>query len=134
MNTQLLHEVNLYSSGDVTIPNKMTFTVDSDLNEESPKFTLNCTSTGGPATNVTWARDSEAVSRGMTVLDDPVNATYTHTLTVAGRLGGQYQCTVSNNKPSEVSASFTVQGKREHKERAREGGCICHLLMCMCTS
>ena len=58
------------------------------------------------------------------MLDDPVNATYTHTLTVAGRLGGQHQCTVSNNKPSKVSASFTVQGKREYKERAREGGCI----------
>ena len=55
------------------------------------------------------------------MLDDPVNATYTHTLTVAGRLGGQYQCTVSNNKSSEDSANFTVQGKRESKERAREG-------------
>ena len=127
MNTQLLlgpHEVNHYSSGDVTIPNNMTFSVDSDLNGESPRFTLTCTSTGGPATTVAWARDSEAVSGGMTVLDDPMNATYTHTLTVAGRLGGQHQCTVSNNKPSEVSASFTVQGKREYKERTREGGCI----------
>ena len=103
------------------MPNNMTFTVNSDLNGESPQFTLNCTSTGGPATTVNWTRDSEAVSGGMTVLDDPVNATYTHTLTVTGRLGGQYQCTVSNDKPSNDSASFTVQGKRESKERAREG-------------
>ena len=65
----------------------------------------------------------------MTVLDNPMNATYTHTLTVTGRLGGQYQCTVSNNKPSEASASFTVQGKRECKERARETECIHHLLV-----
>ena len=44
------------------------------------------------------------------MLDDPVTAQYTHTLTVTGRLGGQYQCTVSNNKPSQDSAQFTVQG------------------------
>ena len=97
-------------AGDVTIPGDMTFTEDSDLNGESPQFTLTCTSTGGPATTVTWTRDSEAVSGGMTVLDDPVTAQYTHTLTVTGRLGGQYQCAVSNKKPSDGTASFTVQG------------------------
>ena len=101
----------LHSAGDVTIPGNMTFTVDSDLNRESPQFTLTCTSTGGPATTVTWTRDSETVSGGMTVLDDPVTAQYTHTLTVTGRLGGQYQYTVSNNKPSQGSASFDVQGE-----------------------
>jgi len=124
MNTQLLldpHEVNLFSSGDVTIPNSMSFTVDSDLNGESPRFTLTCSSTHGPATTVIWTRNSEVVSGGMTltVLDDPVNATYTHTLTVTGRLGGKYQCNVSNNKPSEASASFTVQGK-ENVRREQE--------------
>ena len=112
--------MNLYSSGDVTIPKSMTFTLDSDLNGESPQFTLTCTSIGGPATTVTWTRDSEAVSGGMTVLDDPVTANYTHTLTVAGRLGGQYQCNVSNNKPSYDSASFTLQGKRECNETEQE--------------
>ena len=98
-------------AGDVTIPGGMNFAVDSDLNGESPQFTLTCTSTGGPATTVTWTRGSETVSGGRTVLDDPVTAQYTHTLTVTGRLGGQYQCTVSNNKPSDGTASFTVQGK-----------------------
>ena len=128
-----MHYMNLYSSGDVTIPKRMTFTVNSDLNGESPQFTLICTSTGGPATTVTWTRDSETFSGGMTltVLDDLENATYTHTLTVTGRLGGQYQCTVSNNKLSKDSASLTVHGKRESKERAREVQCICHLFICM---
>ena len=98
----------LHSAGDVTIPGGMTLTVDSDLNGESPQFTLTCTSTGGPATTVTWTRDSETVSGGMTVLDDPVTAQYTHTLTVTGRLGGQYQCTVSNNKPSSVTAELII--------------------------
>ena len=98
-------------AGDVTIPDGMTFTVDSDLNGESPQFTLTCTSTGGPATTVTWTRNSETVSGGMTVLDNPVTAQYTHTLTVTEELEGQYQCTVSNNKPSGGTTNFTVQGK-----------------------
>jgi len=106
------YTTKLYSSGDVVIPSSMVFTVNSNLNGESPQFTLTCTSTGGPATTVTWTRDSETVSGGMSVLDDPVTAQYTHNLTVTKRLGGQYQCTVSNNKPSQKSASFTVQGRR----------------------
>jgi len=89
----------------------MTFNVDSDLNGESPQFTLTCTSTDGPATTVTWTRDSETVSGGMTVLDNPVTAQYTHTLTVTGRLGGQYQLTVANNKPSHATVNFIVQGE-----------------------
>ena len=101
---------SLCSAGDVTIPNGMAFTVDSDLNGDSPQFTLTCTSTGGPATTVTWTRDSEDIPGGMTVLYDPVTARYTHALTVTGRLGGEYQCTVSNNKPSQGSTGFSVQG------------------------
>jgi len=100
------------TAGDVIIPNGMTFNVDSNLNGESPQFTLTFNSTGGPATTVTWTRDSGTVSGGMTVLDDPVTAQYSHTLTVTGRLGGQYQCTVSNNKPSSANATaqLSVQG------------------------
>ena len=91
----------------------MTFTVDSDLNGASPQFTLTCISTGGPATTVTWTRDSDTVTEGTeTVLDDPVTAQYTHTLTVTGRLGGLYTCTVANDKPSEDSAQLNVQGRK----------------------
>ena len=89
----------------------MTFTVDSDLNGASPQFTLTCITTGGPATTVTWTRDSDAVTEGTeTVLDDSVTAQYTHTLTVTGRLGGLHTCTVANDKPSEDSAELNVQG------------------------
>ena len=89
----------------------MTFTVDSDLNGASPQFTLTCISTGGPATTVTWTRDSvTAMGDVVTVFNDVAIATYTHTLTVTGRLGGDYQCTVSNVKPSEAVADFTVEG------------------------
>ena len=75
--------------------------------------TLTCISTGGPATAVSWTKDSIVVTEGpQTVLDNPVTAQYTHTLTVteAGRQGGLYTCTVANNKPSTASASTTVHG------------------------
>ena len=88
----------------------MGFTLSFGINGESLRFTLTCTSTGGPATTVTWTRDTQKVSGGMTVLDDPVTTQYTHTLAVTGRLGGQYQCIVSNNKPSTASAQLTLTG------------------------
>ena len=97
-------------TGDITIADNMTFTMESGFDEDTPQFTLTCISTGGPASTVIWTRDSETVSGGRTVLDDPVTAQYTHTLTVTGRLGGQYQCNVSNNKPSQDSAQLTVAG------------------------
>ena len=89
----------------------MTFTVDSDLNGDSPQFTLTCISTGGPATTVTWIRDSEEASgESVSVLTEPVTAQYTHTLTVNGRLEGQYKFTASNNKPSTAAVVYTVLG------------------------
>ena len=73
------------------------------------QFTLTCVSTGGPATTVTWTRDSQTVTEGTeTVLDDPVTAQYTHTLT--GSTAGLYTCTVANNKPSSNSAQIFVIG------------------------
>ena len=105
--------------GDITITSGV---VDSDLNGTNPQFTLTCISIGGPATNVTWARDSVTVTEGTeTVLDDPVTAQYTHTLIVTERQGGLYTCTVANNKPSSDSASYTVQGNN-----------IIILYMCIC--
>ncbi|CAI8028270.1 hypothetical protein GBAR_LOCUS16140, partial [Geodia barretti] len=55
-------------------------------------------------------RDSTTVTQGtVTVLNDPVTAQYTHTLTVT--TAGVYMCTVANNKPSSASsASFTLEG------------------------
>ena len=85
--------------------------MDSDLNGASPQFTLTCISTGGPATTVTWTRDSTTVTEGTkTLLNDSVTAQYTHTLTVTGKLPGLYRCTVTNNKPSGRMETFTVQG------------------------
>ena len=62
--------------GDITIMgNQVTF--------DSDQLTLTCISTGGPATTVTWIRDSTTLTEGThTVLDNPETAQYTHTLTV----------------------------------------------------
>ena len=97
--------------GDVNISGGVEVTVNSDLNGDSPQFTLTCISTGGPATTVTWTRDSTTVTEGTeTVLDDPVTAQYTHTLTVTGRRPGTYTCTLENNKPSIDLATVTLTG------------------------
>ena len=97
--------------------------MNSDLNGESLQFTLTCISTGGPATTVTWTRDSTTLTEGTeTVLDDPETAQYTHNLTVTGRVGGVYTCTVANNKPSTASANITLQGIRVALE-SQDGWC-----------
>ena len=100
-NDVAMHFVNV--SGDITI-------MGDEVTFDSDQLTLTCISTGGPATTVTWTRDSTTtVTEGTeTVLDDPETAQYTHTLTVT--TGGEYTCTVENNKPSSDSATITVPG------------------------
>ena len=77
-----------------------------DIDGASPQFTLTCISTGGPATNVTWTRDStSSVTDGSrSVLVNATTAEYIHTLNVTGA-EGNYTCTVANNKPSKASAT-----------------------------
>ena len=96
--------------GDITLSDIIEFT--SIGGDSTPLFTLTCISFGGPATTVTWTRDSVTITEGNeTVLNNPVTAQYTHTLTVTERLEGFYTCTVSNNKPSNDSSSLRVKGK-----------------------
>ena len=75
---------------------------------DSDQRKLTCISTGGPATAVSWTRDSTTViTEGTeTVLNDSVTAQYNHTLTVT--VSGTYTCNVSNNKPSWASSSITL--------------------------
>ena len=98
--------------GDISITTDTLDFVLAGINEaNTPEFNLTCISTGGPATTVTWTRDSVTVKGTETVLDDPVTAQYTHTLTVTGRQAGLYTCTVANNKPTSDSSSLRVKGK-----------------------
>ena len=107
----------MFSSGDVVV-SAIQFQWTSELNATTPTFTLTCTSTGGPATTVSWTVNNSAVTEDSAhsitsqVLTDAETATYTHTLTVTGRLVGEYECNVSNNKPSSSSGMLTVVGKK----------------------
>ena len=90
------------------------FTLDSEAIAADPQFTLTCISTGGPATTVTWTRDSQtAVGDSVTTLINAVSAEYSHTLTVTGRLGGLYTCNVSNSIPSHDNTRDRINGKTD---------------------
>ena len=96
----------------MAIDGEIGFTLISELTADKPQFTLTCISTGGPATSVTWTRDSTTVTEGNeTVLNDPVTAQYIHTLTVTGRLPGLYRCNVSNSISFKISSEQNIEGK-----------------------
>lgn len=77
---------------------------------------LTCISVGGPATTVSWARvstDSTNIllsdNSRVTVLNDKNTANYTHTLSITGEIEpGNYECLVSNNKPSSSKAGAMI--------------------------
>ena len=96
------------TTGDVSISGGVTLNVDTD--GTSSQFTLTCISTGGPATTVTWTRDSTPVTEGSeTVLQNPITAEYLHTLNVTRDIKGKYTCTVTNDKPSNASATLECE-------------------------
>ena len=110
----------LPSTGQVIISGEITFQLNTDPATDPPVFTLTCTSTGDPATTVSWSRDGTMLSDDSnhditSQVTDTVTATYTNTLTVTGRLAGQYECNVSNSRtPSGSTRSLTVVGKGLH--------------------
>ena len=70
--------------------------------------TLTCTSTGGPATTVTWRRDGVVITLNDTYkqsksLVDPVNGSYKTVLNIdlcvdESDIVGTYNCTVQNDR------------------------------------
>ena len=82
--------------------------------------TLTCTSTGGPATNVTWMRDGVVITLNAThhqtkSVVDAVNGTYQTVLTINSSVGqsdivGTYNCTVENDR-GESSETVVVSGE-----------------------
>ena len=90
-----------------------------DINSDSRSpFTLNCTSSGSPATTVTWTKDGVVLRASGTyqmtqVLQDGVTATYSNLLVVrAGPYAviGDYSCEVSNSIGSD-RRNATFRGK-----------------------
>ena len=105
-----------WSAGEVRVDGEIGFTLISELTAEQPQFNLTCNSTGGPATTVTWTRDSgeelETIfEETEIVLNDPVTGEYTHTLTLTGSLPGGYNCTVANSISSDTSTEMNIEGK-----------------------
>ena len=105
-------------TGQVTISGEISFQLNTDSATDPPVFTLTCTSTGGPATTVSWRRNGEILTEFSSysvtsqILLDTETATYNHTLRVTGRLEGQYQCSVSNTRTlSGSSRSLAIAGK-----------------------
>ena len=92
----------------------------TSLTFDDQSRTLNCTSTGGPATNVTWSRDGVVIALNTTHQQtkrvvDPVNGTYQTVLTIDPSVGwsdivGTYNCTVQNDR-GESSETVIVTGE-----------------------
>ena len=122
--------------GDVELQD-LNFSVDYDLNGDWPQFTLACNSFGGPATIVIWTRNNVALTEENnteTVLNNQQTASYTHTLTVTEKEGGNYTCTVANAKPSSSRKCYSVKGKYDCM---RSSQCIVFhvpfaVLQCIC--
>ena len=86
----------------------------------SQSRTLTCTSTGGPATTVTWRRDGGVITLNATYQQtirvvDPVENTYQTVLTIdpsVNRIVGTYNCTVENAR-GRSSITMVVSGNGE---------------------
>ena len=93
-------------------------TIDLTYNDQSR--TLTCTSTGGPATTVTWRRDEMVIALNATYqqtksLVNPVTGTYQTVVTIDSSLDqrnivGTYRCTVENDRGSS-SETVVVPGE-----------------------
>ena len=92
----------------------------TSLTFDDQSRTLTCTSTGGPATNVTWRRNGIVITLNATHQQtkrvvDAVNGTYQTVLTIDRSVGqsdivGTYNCTVENIR-GESSETVVVPGE-----------------------
>ena len=109
---------SLYTyTGTPTINGPPQFSLDTVPTASIPVFTLTCVSTGGPATTVTWTRDGVGVAgvTSQTVIS-MATVTYNNTLTVTGRLLGNYECTVTNDRGTAVN-SLMLEGESMQNSR-----------------
>ena len=79
-------------------------------------FTLECTSTGSPATTVIWTKGGNLLSTDLTyqILRDGVAATYDSYIEIDADLSdlpGTYSCSVLNSAGLSNAATMTIQGK-----------------------
>ena len=82
----------------------------TELTFDRESRTLTCTSTGGPATTVTWTKDGAVITPSTThqqtqMMVDRVEGIYQNTLTIAQSVTGEnfyglYSCMVENSRGS----------------------------------
>ena len=82
----------------------------TELTFDRESRTLNCTSTGGPATTVTWTKDGAVITPSTThqqtqMIVDTVEGIIQNTLTIAQSVTGEnlyglYSCMVENSRGS----------------------------------
>ena len=103
-------------TGALFSPPNLHFTLDSEVSEDPPQFTLTCVSKGGPATLVVWRRDGKEITENSTystsqiIVNTSSIPVYNNTLRVRGREGGVYQCDVTNTQNS-ITARLQVSCK-----------------------
>ena len=101
---QLPNAVSLIPHCHAGAPNVTELTFDRESR------TLTCTSTGGPATTVTWTKDGAVITPSTThqqtqMIVDAVEGIYQNTLTIAQSVTGEnlyglYSCMVENSRGS----------------------------------
>ena len=94
----------------------------SSLRYDNQSRTLTCTSTGGPATTVTWRKDEVVITLNAThqqtkIVVDPVMSTYQTVLTIdpsvdQSDIVGSYNCTVENAR-GRSSMTVVILGNGE---------------------
>ena len=94
---------------------EISFELQTAVDSDQIQFTLVCQTQGGPATTVTWERNGANIMENGNftanqVVVDAVSATYNNTLLVSNRLGGQYTCTITNDRGS-MTSSLNVEGR-----------------------
>ena len=90
----------------------------TELTFDRESRTFTCTSTGGPATTVTWTKDGAVITPSTThqqtqMIVDTVGGVYQNTLTIADdqsvtgdNLYGLYSCMVENSRESSNSTIY----------------------------
>ena len=119
-----LHDY-VYRLCDISIFNKSTSSINFFYVLGTPTTTtlvynettrsLTCTSTGGPATTVTWRKSGAVISLNATyqqtqVVTDPVTGTYQTVLAIdhsVTDIFGTYSCTVGNTRGTSAAIETT---------------------------
>ena len=85
----------------------------------STVFTLNCSSSGSPPTNITWVKNTEVVMfndtfMGSQYLRDGQRAMYDNLLSIRlpiMDIVDTYTCTIDNGISQATQATLTIEGK-----------------------